>query len=94
MAPSSSLSLQILGNPSSRRLASIAAAVGLAQNLAALRALVSEGIQKGHMRLHAKRLAFVAGARGKDLKIVSEKLALEKKIDITTAQEILRSMED
>jgi hydroxymethylglutaryl-CoA reductase len=49
------LSLALLGNPGAPRLAAIAAALGLAQNLAALLALVGEGIQEGHMRLHARR---------------------------------------
>ena len=60
-------SLQQLGNPDAPGLSRIAAALGLAQNLAALRALVSEGIQKGHMALHARRLAYDAGARGDDI---------------------------
>ena len=62
--PASRWSLDVLGAPDARRLSRIAAAVGLAQNLAALRALVSEGIQQGHMALHARRLAFESGARG------------------------------
>jgi len=60
-------SLQQLGNPDAPGLSRIAAALGLAQNLAALRALVSEGIQSGHMALHARRLAFDAGARRDDI---------------------------
>lgn len=60
-------SLGQLGNPDAPGLSRIAAALGLAQNLAALRALVSEGIQRGHMALHARRLAYDAGARGDDI---------------------------
>ncbi len=60
-------SLQLLGNPDAPGLSRIAAALGLAQNLAALRALVSEGIQRGHMTLHARRLAYDAGARRNDI---------------------------
>ena len=60
-------SLQMLGNPDAPGLSRIAAALGLAQNLAALRALVSEGIQRGHMTLHARRLAYDAGARRNDI---------------------------
>jgi hydroxymethylglutaryl-CoA reductase len=65
--PVSRWSLDLLGNPDAPGLSRIAAALGLAQNLAALRALVSEGIQKGHMALHARRLAFDAGARGDNI---------------------------
>ena len=65
--PATRWGLEVLGWPDARRLSRIAAAVGLAQNLAALRALVSEGIQKGHMALHARRLSFDSGARGDDL---------------------------
>jgi hydroxymethylglutaryl-CoA reductase len=61
--PASRLSLRLLGFPDGRRLARIAAALGLAQNFAALLALVTGGIQRGHMRLHARRLAYQAGAR-------------------------------
>ena len=65
--PVSRWSLSVLGNPDAPRLSRIAAALGLAQNLSALRALVSEGIQKGHMGLHTRRLSYDAGARGEDL---------------------------
>jgi hydroxymethylglutaryl-CoA reductase len=54
--PTSQIALKILGHPSANELAEIACAVGLAQNLSALRALATEGIQKGHMRLHQKNL--------------------------------------
>lgn len=65
--PASRWSLDLLGGPDAQKLSRIAAAVGLAQNLAALRALVSEGIQEGHMELHARRLSFSAGARGAEI---------------------------
>ena len=65
--PASRWSLNLLGNPDAPMLSRIAAALGLAQNLAALRALVCEGIQTGHMALHARRLSYDAGARGDDL---------------------------
>ena len=60
----SRLALRILGTPSARELAGIMAAVGLASNLAALRALVTDGIQAGHMALHARAVSHAAGARG------------------------------
>ncbi len=71
-------SLEILGNPDAQGLSSIAAALGLAQNLAALRALVSEGIQKGHMGLHARRLAYAAGCRGSDIAAFAELIQSEE----------------
>ena len=89
--PVSRLALRMLGNPDSRRLAAIAAAVGLAQNLAALRALVTEGIQHGHMRLHAERLAFDAGARGAEITAIAAALAQAKHMDVATARQLLRS---
>jgi len=66
--------LKILGNPDGPTLGRIAAALGLAQNLAALAALVSEGIQHGHMRLHGRRIAFDAGARGSEIAEVARRL--------------------
>lgn len=83
--PVSRLALRILGNPDSRRLAAIGAAVGLAQNFAALRALVTEGIQHGHMRLHAERLAFSAGARGAEVAAVAAALAAGGPMDLPAA---------
>lgn len=71
-------SLDVMGNPDAPGLSRIAAAVGLAQNLAALRALVSEGIQRGHMALHARRLAYDAGARGDDIPAFSELIRSEE----------------
>ena len=85
--PASRYSLQILGNPGSRRLAQIAVALGLAQNLAALRALVTEGIQHGHMRLHARRLAFAAGARGAEIDRVVTRMA--STVDAASARRCL-----
>jgi hydroxymethylglutaryl-CoA reductase len=63
--------------------------VGLAQNFAALRALATEGIQKGHMRLHARNIAVMAGAAGKDIDIVAGKMVEEKRIRVDRAKEIL-----
>jgi len=60
--PAVSTSLQILGNPRAHELAEILASVGLAQNLGALRALATEGIQRGHMKMHARNVALQAGA--------------------------------
>ncbi len=65
--PASRWALDMLENPDAQGLSRIAAAVGLVQNLAALRALVCEGIQAGHMELHARRLAFSSGARTEEI---------------------------
>ncbi len=73
--PASRLALAVLGHPDGQGLARIAAALGLAQNFAALLALVTGGIQRGHMKLHAARLAYQAGARGAEVRRVAERLA-------------------
>jgi hydroxymethylglutaryl-CoA reductase len=73
--PTARTALKILGIKSAGDLAMVMAAAGLAQNFAAIRALSSEGIQKGHMRLHARNIAAAAGAKGKEIDIVAEKLA-------------------
>ncbi|OHD81448.1 MAG: hydroxymethylglutaryl-CoA reductase, degradative [Spirochaetes bacterium RIFOXYC1_FULL_54_7] len=73
--PASRAALRLLGNPDSRRLARIAAALGLAQNFSAVLALVCGGIQHGHMRLHAARLAYRAGARGAATREAAELMA-------------------
>jgi hydroxymethylglutaryl-CoA reductase len=73
--PASRLALGLLGHPDGQGLARIAAALGLAQNFAALLALVTGGIQRGHMKLHAARLAYQAGARGAEVRRVAERLA-------------------
>jgi hydroxymethylglutaryl-CoA reductase len=68
------------------------AAVGLAQNFAALRALSTEGIQKGHMRLHAKNLAMAAGASAEEADAIAAKMAEEKDISAKKAGELLAQM--
>jgi hydroxymethylglutaryl-CoA reductase len=68
------------------------ASAGLAQNLAALRALVSEGIQKGHMRLHARNIAMIAGASGKLIDIVAKRISDEDNITVQRAKEVLRKL--
>ena len=65
------------------------AAVGLAQNLAALRALVHEGIQKGHMKLHARNLAIMAGATGELIDKIAEKMISEGRIRYDYAKQLL-----
>ncbi len=87
--PIAKIALKILGVKSASELAEVITAVGLAQNLGALRALASEGIQRGHMQLHARNIAIAAGANGKLIDIVSEQLVNERKIRIDRAKEII-----
>ncbi len=90
--PIARVNLKILGVKSARELGEVMAAVGLAQNLAALRALAAEGIQAGHMRLHARNIAVMAGAEGELVDKVVERLVREKKIRIDRAKEILEEL--
>ncbi len=87
--PIARIALKILGVKTARELAEVMAAVGLAQNLAALRALVHEGIQKGHMRLHAKNLAIMAGATGDLIDKIAEKMVSDGKITYDYAKQLL-----
>ena len=84
--------VKILGVETATELGHVIASVGLAQNLAALRALVSEGIQKGHMALHARNVAATAGARGDQVDIVAERLVKEKNVKVERAKEILEEL--
>ena len=92
--PLARLSLKILGVESARELAGIIASIGLAQNFAALRALATKGIQAGHMRLHAKNIAVMAGATGEEIDEVAEKMIEGGKISIDGAREILEKMKE
>ena len=68
------------------------AATGLAQNYSAIRALSTDGIQKGHMRLHARNLAAAAGATSEQIDIIVQKMIEEKKISLDRAKEILQNI--
>ena len=83
---------RILGVRSARELAEVMAAVGLAQNLAALRALVAEGIQRGHLRLHARNVAATAGATGGLIDIVARRMIEEGKVSYDRATAILKEL--
>ena len=83
------VSLKILNVHSAKELACVGASLGLAQNFAALRALVSEGIQRGHMKLHAKNIAAMAGAKGELIDRVAERLIRDGSIRMDRAREIL-----
>jgi hydroxymethylglutaryl-CoA reductase len=86
------LALQILGVRSSGELASIMATVGLAQNFAAVRALVTDGIQRGHMALHARGLAVAAGAREELIPAITERLIASGDIKLAKARELVAAM--
>ena len=90
--PMAQLALKILGIKTAKELAEVIGAVGLAQNLAAIRALATEGIQRGHMSLHAKNIAIMAGAIGDLIDVVAERLVKERKIRIDRAKEILEEL--
>jgi hydroxymethylglutaryl-CoA reductase len=90
--PTARLAVKILGVESASELAEIIAAVGLAQNFAAVRALASEGIQRGHMSLHAKNLAAAAGASPHEVAKVVEVMVRERKVRQDRAEEILAEL--
>jgi hydroxymethylglutaryl-CoA reductase len=83
---------KILGVNSSREFSMVLASVGLAQNFAALRALCSEGIQKGHMSLHARNVAITAGARGQEAEKIAEIMVKRGNISVSSAQEIMADL--
>ncbi len=87
--PVAQFALKLMGIKSAMELAEVAAVVGLAQNFAALRALVTEGIQKGHMELHAKNIAKMAGAKGRDVERIAEALVKEGNVRVSRAKELL-----
>ena len=90
--PSAQIALKILGQPNARALAEVAACVGLAQNLAAIRALAVEGIQQGHMRLHARQIAMAAGATPEQVAVVAQQMIDEKQIRPDRARAIVESL--
>jgi hydroxymethylglutaryl-CoA reductase len=90
--PAAKLAIKILGVKSARELGEVIAAVGLAQNLAAIRALATEGIQRGHMRLHARQVALAAGAEGDEVGAVAERMASEGVIHVERAEAILQEL--
>lgn len=90
--PVAKASVKILGIKTASELSRIIATVGLAQNFAALRALATEGIQRGHMNLHARNIAAMAGAAGDEINKVAELLVKSKKVRMDKAKEILREI--
>jgi hydroxymethylglutaryl-CoA reductase len=87
--PTAQVALKMLGVGSARELAEIMAAVGLAQNLSALRALAAEGIQRGHMALHARQVALAAGAPADQVETIAARLVAENQIREARARELV-----
>jgi hydroxymethylglutaryl-CoA reductase len=87
--PAAKVVLKLMGVNSARELAEIIVSVGLAQNLAALRALATEGIQRGHMGLHARQVAIAAGAQGEAIELLAAKMVAESTVRVDRAKEIL-----
>jgi hydroxymethylglutaryl-CoA reductase len=91
--PVAKTAVKILGVKSADELSRIIASVGLAQNFAALRALASEGIQRGHMTLHAKNVAVQAGAKCDLVEIIAARMAAERRISVDRATELMKELE-
>jgi hydroxymethylglutaryl-CoA reductase len=91
--PAAKAALKLMGVQSAAELAGIIVSVGLAQNLAALRALATEGIQRGHMSLHARQVAIAAGAVGDEIEQVAARMVAEKTVRIDIAEQILKSLQ-
>ncbi len=87
--PMAKICLKILGVKTARELGEVMAAAGLAQNLAALRALAAEGIQRGHMSLHARNIAAMAGAEGEMIDLVAARMVEERKVRLDRAKELM-----
>ena len=89
--PAAQAAVKLMGVKTANELAQIIVSVGLAQNMAALRALATEGIQRGHMSLHARQVAIAAGASGELIEKVAAQMVAEKVVRIDRAEEILGS---
>jgi hydroxymethylglutaryl-CoA reductase len=88
--PAAQTAVKLMGVKTASELAEIIVSVGLAQNLAALRALATEGIQRGHMSLHARQVAIAAGATGEQIEKVAAQLVAEKTVRIDKAEDIIK----
>jgi hydroxymethylglutaryl-CoA reductase len=91
--PAAQAAVKLMGIKTASELAEIIVSVGLAQNMAALRALATEGIQRGHMSLHARQVALAAGAHGDLIEKVATQMVAEKVIRVSRAEEILKEMQ-
>lgn len=90
--PLAKLALKIMDVKSAQELGEVAVAVGLAQNLGALRALATEGIQRGHMALHARNIALVAGAVGAEIDTIAKRMAAEQDVRTDRALALLEEL--
>ena len=90
--PAAQAAVKLMGVKTASELAEIIVSVGLAQNMAALRALATEGIQRGHMSLHARQVAIAAGATGDMIEKVAAQMVSEKIVRIDRAEEILKNL--
>jgi hydroxymethylglutaryl-CoA reductase len=90
--PIAKIAIKILGVKTANEFAEVLAAVGLAQNLGALRALAHEGIQRGHMSLHARNIAVAAGATGELINLVAERMVKERKIRMDHAEQLIKEL--
>ena len=90
--PVAKVNIKILGVKTAQELAEVAASLGLAQNFAALRALATEGIQRGHMRLHARNIAINAGAEEDEIDFIVRKMIEENNVSVSRAKELLKGM--
>jgi hydroxymethylglutaryl-CoA reductase len=90
--PTAKANVKLLGVKSAQELGEVIASVGLAQNFAALRALATEGIQRGHMSLHARNIAASVGAVGDEVDRVVEVLVKERKVRMDRAKEVLTDL--
>jgi hydroxymethylglutaryl-CoA reductase len=91
--PGAKAALKLMGVKTASELAGIIVSVGLAQNLAALRALATEGIQRGHMSLHARQVAIAAGASGELIEKIAAQMVAEKIIRVDRAEQILNNIQ-
>ncbi len=92
--PAAQAAVKLMGVKTASELAEIIVSVGLAQNMAALRALATEGIQRGHMSLHARQVAIAAGASGELIEKVAAQMVAEKVVRVDRAEEILSGMKN
>ncbi|HNT53473.1 MAG TPA: hydroxymethylglutaryl-CoA reductase, degradative [Anaerolineaceae bacterium] len=92
--PAARAALKLMGVKTARDLAEIITAVGLAQNLAALRALATEGIQRGHMSLHARQVAIAAGATPDEVQRIADRMVQEKAVRLDRAEMILKKIRE
>ena len=92
--PTAGAALKLMNIQTANELAEIIVSVGLAQNLAALRALATEGIQRGHMSLHARQVAIAAGAQGELIERLAQQLVSEKTVRVDRAEAILKAWEE